>query len=88
MILDCRPVVGFGRLGLVAEMAQVFSLAAAGDVRPPQPSFLIERDAWLTLAGRHLGRSARQPFDVWRACLVGLLPFDSLRPGGPPYPES
>ena len=47
MIFDGRLVISFGRLALVTEMAQEFSLAAAGDRCSPQPSVLIERDAFV-----------------------------------------
>ena len=50
MVFHCSPVVGFGRLNLVAEIAQVFSLAAADDGRPPQPPFLVQPDAFAAVA--------------------------------------
>lgn len=47
MVLLRSQVVSFGRLAPIAETAQVFSLAAAGDVRPPQSLFLIETNAFV-----------------------------------------
>ena len=47
VVFCCGPVVGFGRFALVAEMAQEFSFAAAGDRCSPQPPFLIETDAFV-----------------------------------------
>ena len=57
MVLPCGPVVGPGRVALVAEIAQVLPLPVADDGRAPQPLVLREADAFAAGPGILLAQS-------------------------------
>ena len=57
MIFPCGPVVGLGRVALVAEIAQVLPLRVADDGRVPQPLVLREADAFAAGPGILLAQS-------------------------------
>lgn len=47
VVFLCGPVVGFGRLPLITERAQLFSIAVVGDRYAPKSCSLIERNTFV-----------------------------------------
>ncbi len=92
MVFDGRPVVGFGRLDLVAERSQIFSLAITGNVHSPQAPSLLEPDAFVAGAAPapagvkgilSVGGHAQIGFAIVKTVVINMI--DDFIIGGSAY---